>query len=135
MFLSSGILHILSCFQYLMGGVLSPILFTVYINDLLLHLEKAGIGCHWNHHYVGAACYADDIVLHCLLCVTCFKLALILPNLTIYLLMLLRLNSLNSQCVPLQVLQSLFSVVLNSFCMSLFGSALWVLSSSELKIP
>ena len=36
----------------------------LYTDDLLLHLEKAGIGCHWNHHYVGAACYADDIVLH-----------------------------------------------------------------------
>lgn len=45
------------------GGVLSPILFTVYIDDLLLQLEKAGIGCFWNHHYVGAVCYADDIAL------------------------------------------------------------------------
>ena len=45
------------------GGVLSPILFTVYIDDLLSQLEDAGIGCYWNHHYVGAICYADDIVL------------------------------------------------------------------------
>ena len=43
------------------GGVLSPIPFTVYIDDLLLELEKKGIGCYWNKHYVGAVCYADDI--------------------------------------------------------------------------
>jgi hypothetical protein len=29
------------------GGVLSPILFTVYIDDLLLELERQGIGCYW----------------------------------------------------------------------------------------
>ena len=27
------------------GGVLSPILFTIYIDDLLVELEKQGIGC------------------------------------------------------------------------------------------
>ena len=27
------------------GGVLSPILFTVYINDLLLDLHQLGVGC------------------------------------------------------------------------------------------
>ena len=45
------------------GGVLSPILFTVYIDDLLLELERQGIGCYWNKHFVGAVCYADDITL------------------------------------------------------------------------
>ena len=47
------------------GGVLSPILFTVYIivDDLLLELERQGIGCYWNKHFVGAICYADDITL------------------------------------------------------------------------
>ena len=45
------------------GGVLSPILFTVYIDDLLYQLEKIGICCYWKQHYIGAACYADDIVL------------------------------------------------------------------------
>ena len=47
------------------GGMLSPILFTVYIDDLLFELEKNGvaIGCYWNHHFVGVVCYADDIAL------------------------------------------------------------------------
>ena len=28
------------------GGVLSPILFTIYLDDLLTGLEDLGIGCH-----------------------------------------------------------------------------------------
>ena len=43
------------------GGVFSPTLFTVYIDDLLLELEKQGVGCFWNHHFAGAVCYADDV--------------------------------------------------------------------------
>ena len=45
------------------GGVLSPILFTVYIDELLLELEKAGVGCYWRHHFVGAVSYADNVAL------------------------------------------------------------------------
>ena len=30
------------------GGVLSPILFTIYIDDLLNDLCNVGVGCHWN---------------------------------------------------------------------------------------
>ena len=45
------------------GGVLSPILFTVFIDDLLIALENCGIGYFWKHHFVGAVCYADDISL------------------------------------------------------------------------
>ena len=36
------------------GGILSPILFTIYLDDLLLKLERAGVGCYWRHHFVGA---------------------------------------------------------------------------------
>ena len=45
------------------GGVLFPILLTVYIDELVLHLSKMGIGCHSGHHFVGALGYAEDIVL------------------------------------------------------------------------
>ena len=35
----------------------------IYMDDLLLELERAGVGCFWRHHYVGAVCYADDLAL------------------------------------------------------------------------
>ena len=47
------------------GGVLSPVLFTVYVDHLLNRLRESDIGCHVNGHYCGAYCYADDIVLLC----------------------------------------------------------------------
>ena len=47
------------------GGVLSPILFTVYMDSLLLKLKTSRIGCHVNGTYVGALCYADDLTLLC----------------------------------------------------------------------
>ena len=45
------------------GGVLSPILFSVYLDGLLQKLADSGAGCHWGHLFAGAVCYADDIVL------------------------------------------------------------------------
>ena len=45
------------------GGVLSPVLFSIYLDELLLKLESTGVGCFWNSHYAGALAYADDIVL------------------------------------------------------------------------
>ena len=45
------------------GGVLSPILYCVYIDDLLLALSKSGVGCYIGSNFVGALAYADDIVL------------------------------------------------------------------------
>lgn len=45
------------------GGVLSPLLFTVYVDDLLVKLKRNGIGCHIGHQFLGALGYADDIIL------------------------------------------------------------------------
>ena len=39
------------------------ILFKIYIDELLKRLLKSGIGCYFDHHFCGAFCYADDIVL------------------------------------------------------------------------
>ena len=44
------------------GGVLSPILFSVYIDELLTRLKLSGYGCMVGHVYCGAFAYADDIV-------------------------------------------------------------------------
>ena len=45
------------------GGVLSPVLFTVYLDGLIDQLKKKGLGCHFNGHFVGCFIYADDITL------------------------------------------------------------------------
>ena len=47
------------------GGVLSPILFNLYIDGLLIRLQKSGVGCHMNNIYMGALSYADDITISC----------------------------------------------------------------------
>ena len=45
------------------GGVLFPILFSAYLDDLLKKLSDSGVRCCWGHLFAGAVCYADDIVL------------------------------------------------------------------------
>ena len=45
------------------GGVISPILFYLYIDRLLLCLQRSGLGCHISNTYMGALSYADDITL------------------------------------------------------------------------
>ena len=45
------------------GGILSPILFTIYFDELLMRLKQAGFGCHIEGEYAGALCYADDLTL------------------------------------------------------------------------
>ena len=47
------------------GGVLSPLLFSIYVDDLLEKLKDSGIGCHIGHIFVGALGYADDLILLC----------------------------------------------------------------------
>jgi hypothetical protein len=45
------------------GAVLSPVLFCVYMEELLKKLEESEIGCYIGHRYAGALCYADDVAL------------------------------------------------------------------------
>jgi len=45
------------------GAVLSPILYCVYVDDLLLIHSKAGVSCFIGLHFVGALAYTDDLVL------------------------------------------------------------------------
>ena len=47
------------------GGVLSPLLFSIYVDDLLEKLKNNGVGCHIGHIFVGALGYADDLILLC----------------------------------------------------------------------
>ena len=45
------------------GGILSPLLFNVYINDLSRSLSKLPIGCCSGENVINLLMYADDIVL------------------------------------------------------------------------
>ena len=45
------------------GGVLSPVLFAIYMDELLDRLAKSGVGCHIGNEFIGGVCYADDLTL------------------------------------------------------------------------
>ncbi len=45
------------------GGVLSPALFNVYIDDLSCNLNNLNIGCNLNNVSINHLVYADDTVL------------------------------------------------------------------------
>jgi len=45
------------------GGVLSPVLFCLYIDGLLALLESFAFGCHIGNTFAGALAYANDLVL------------------------------------------------------------------------
>ena len=45
------------------GSVLSPTLFAVYLDNLLLELRSYGLGCHMAGLWVGAVGFADDLLL------------------------------------------------------------------------
>jgi len=44
-------------------GVLSPILYFVYIDDLLLALFNSGVGCYIGNNFVGTLICANYVVL------------------------------------------------------------------------
>jgi len=45
------------------GGVLSPILFAVYVDDIIVNLRESQLGCSINGVYIGCVMYADDLLL------------------------------------------------------------------------
>ena len=45
------------------GGVLSPTLFTCYIDGLLDRLKRSGIACFVGPEYVGGISYANDLII------------------------------------------------------------------------
>ena len=47
------------------GGVLSTVLFSMYIDPLLVELSKSAYGYHLNGVYTGALSYADDRTISC----------------------------------------------------------------------
>ena len=45
------------------GRVLSPSLFSVYLDDLLVELRTLQLGCHIGGMWYGSWGYADDLIL------------------------------------------------------------------------
>jgi len=45
------------------GGLLSPALFVIYIDDLITRLKASKFGCCLNGVYYGCIVYADDVLL------------------------------------------------------------------------
>ena len=45
------------------GSVLSPLLFSIYLDDLLKKLRVLGLGCHIKGYWLGSSAYADDVIL------------------------------------------------------------------------
>ena len=45
------------------GGVLSPMLFAIYIDVLLLQLGTSGLWCYIDNVFLGALWYDDDIII------------------------------------------------------------------------
>ena len=45
------------------GGILSPTLFTIYMDSLFSQLRLSGFGCHIGNSFMGAVGYADDVAI------------------------------------------------------------------------
>ena len=45
------------------GGIMSPVLFCIYIDELMCKLQSVGVGCRIGDLVLAALAYADDIVL------------------------------------------------------------------------
>ena len=57
------IFHYLVCIQQTCKFVSQKILHWAYIDDLLVILCNAGVGCYFGNFFIGALSYADDVVL------------------------------------------------------------------------
>ena len=47
------------------GGCLSPSLFSIYLNNLIINLRNINIGCKYGSKYMGVFVYTDDLSLLC----------------------------------------------------------------------
>jgi len=45
------------------GGVLSPVLFNIYVDSIIERLRMSGYGCVIGDEFFGCIMYADDLVL------------------------------------------------------------------------
>ena len=55
--------YILVPLQFLQGGILSPYLFNVYVDDLSVKLNSCHVGCYYSGGCINHLMYADDLVI------------------------------------------------------------------------
>ena len=111
--------------HFIFNSIISPILFTVYVDELIARLQASGLGCNNGRSYIGVLDYADD-------------LALLSPS----------VNALSKMVGICEEYAKEYDIVYtckktvgiqfcnrcnNSYCTSFYGSELWSLSSKELE--
>jgi len=52
------------------GGMLSPMLFAIYVNVIILALSKSSHGCYFDNMFMGCIIYANDLLCYPHHCVT-----------------------------------------------------------------
>ena len=45
------------------GGILSPLLFNIYVDELIDSLSDSGFGCYIGSQFFGCIMYADDLIM------------------------------------------------------------------------
>lgn len=79
------------------GGVLSPLLFSLYIDCVLGHLESSGLGCYVNKVCMNSFLYADDLIV---LSISVSDLQLLIDCCaSVFSKLDLQINSSKSQCL------------------------------------
>ena len=54
---------VIETYMLLLGGVLSPHLFSIFIDDLVKYVNKASVGCRIHSICTAIFLYADDVIL------------------------------------------------------------------------
>ena len=79
------------------GGILSPALFNIYVNCIIIKLRSSALGCHISNIYLGVIMYADDILLLSSSCIELQKMLNACSDLGDIL--GIRFNSKKSKCI------------------------------------
>ena len=94
------------------GGVLSPYLFSLYVDDVIIALRKSGYGIYVGNIFAGCILYADDIILLSCSCRGLQKMVDICSEYGIH--WDIKFNSAKSQCISFGGCQPCsFTVLLN----------------------
>ena len=75
--------------------MLSPVLFTVYLDELLHRMSNSRLGCYIGNIFCGTLAYADDVIINVapsVACVVCYLFVKVLPTIIILCSILVKVN-------------------------------------------